>query len=67
MALDKLIDQLTMTDLLAIIEGEVREGRKLDYKQSVPGSSSEDRREFLYDVSSFANPLGLIFSRWSWP
>ena len=58
MALEKSIDQLAMTDLLALIDGEVREGRKLDYKQSVPGSGSEDRKEFLYDVSSFANDAG---------
>ena len=34
------------------------EGRTLDYKQKVPENDSESKREFLYDVSSFANASG---------
>lgn len=41
----------------------VREGRQLEYKEALPGSSDEDKREFLGDVTSFANGAGgdLIF------
>ena len=41
----------------------VREGRQLEYKETLPGNSDEDKREFLSDVTSFANAAGgdLIF------
>jgi Putative DNA-binding domain len=34
------------------------ESRELDYKQELPGKNDDDRREFLADVSAFANTLG---------
>ena len=41
----------------------VREGRQLEYKEMLPGNSDDDKREFLSDVTSFANAAGgdLIF------
>jgi len=41
----------------------VREGRQLEYKETLPGNSDDDKREFLSDVTSFANAAGgdLIF------
>ena len=34
------------------------EGRTLDYKLTLPGNSDEEKREFLADVTSFANASG---------
>src|SRR5262249_50125683 len=42
----------------------VREGRQLEYKESLPKTDDpDDKREFLSDVTSFANAAGgdLIF------
>jgi hypothetical protein len=42
----------------------VQEGRQLvEYKEALPGNSDDDKREFLSDVTSFANAAGgdLIF------
>jgi hypothetical protein len=36
----------------------VAEGRQLDYKEQLPISSDDDKREFLGDVTSFANTAG---------
>lgn len=36
----------------------VREGRQLDYKETLPGARDDDKREFLSDVTSFANAAG---------
>jgi hypothetical protein len=32
--------------------------KTLEYKQSLPGTSDNDRKEFFADVSSFANSAG---------
>jgi hypothetical protein len=55
--------QITEAELLALIETKTSEGKDIDYKLDLPGKSDRDRREFLYDVSSFANTIGgyLIF------
>jgi len=46
------------SDIDALIENAVREGKKIDYKTKLPGNSDGDRKEFLADVSSFANSSG---------
>jgi hypothetical protein len=53
----------TEDDLLDLIANQVAEGRVLDYKVIQPGNSDDDKKEFLADVSSFANTAGghLIF------
>jgi hypothetical protein len=40
------------------VENRVSESRTLEYKQVLPGSADDDRREFLADVSALANTLG---------
>lgn len=54
---------LAESDLLALINGQVPEGRTIDYKRDALGRSDGDKKEFLADVSSFANSGGgfLIF------
>jgi hypothetical protein len=54
---DKSPRQVTEADLLAVI-GNEPESKFIDYKRDIIGSSDADKKEFLYDVSSFANTLG---------
>ncbi|MEM2126610.1 MAG: ATP-binding protein [Candidatus Bathyarchaeia archaeon] len=54
----KNIDQVSEEDLKALIDNSVIEGKTLEYKQSLPGNSDSEKREFLADVSSFANASG---------
>ncbi len=59
----KKIDDIAEEDLLALISGSVSEGRTLEYKRQLPASGDSDKKEFLADLSSFANSGGgdLIF------
>jgi predicted HTH transcriptional regulator len=50
--------QITEMDLAALIEGGETEGKTIDYKRDRIGTSDGDRKEFLYDISSFANAAG---------
>lgn len=49
---------ITTADILRLVENRVAESRTLEYKQSLPGGSDDERREFLADVSAFANTIG---------
>ncbi|MCC6626545.1 MAG: ATP-binding protein [Chloroflexi bacterium] len=51
-------DAISKQDLQALIDDQVSEGTTIDYKAAPYGTSDEDRREFLFDVSSFANAAG---------
>jgi hypothetical protein len=57
------LTELEESDLIALKEGGQAERKTLDYKRDIVGPSDSDKREFLYDVSSFANSAGgfLIF------
>ena len=50
-----LIDKATIESL---ISNAAPESRTLDYKETLPGGTTSDRKEFLADVSSFANASG---------
>ena len=54
----KNIDQITEEDLQALIDNSVLEGKTIEYKQSLPSNSDSDKKEFLADISSFANASG---------
>ena len=60
---NKPIDSVEEADLLSLVENKVAEGKSIEYKRAVPGNSDSDKREFLADLSSFANAGGghLIF------
>ncbi len=51
-------DAITKADIEVLVTNAVAEGRTIEYKQQLPGSSDADKREFLADVSSFANAGG---------
>jgi hypothetical protein len=59
----KRLEDISEDDVVALIENQVREGRTIDYKRELPGNSDGNKKEFLADVSSFANTSGgdLIF------
>jgi Schlafen, AlbA_2 len=56
--IQKTFDRIERSDIDALVAAEAKEGRSLEYKQSLPGNSNEEKREFLADVSSFANASG---------
>jgi hypothetical protein len=57
-ALDKPVEDIKEVDLQGLIDAGIPELKTLDYKQTLPGTADEERREFLADVSSFANAAG---------
>ena len=59
----KQLNDIQESDLLALISNAVAEGKTIEYKQSFPGNSDSDKKEFLADVSSLSNTSGgdLIF------
>ena len=59
MALSNLaFDDIDVQSLEALIETGVAEGILLDYKAGSYGRTDADIKEFLKDVSSFANTVG---------
>ncbi len=59
MSLDnKPLAQLTEQDLQELIANAVPEGRTIDYKRELKCSQDADKKEFLADISSFANTVG---------
>jgi hypothetical protein len=55
---NKSVLSLTENDLLALIADKEPEGKTLDYKRDLVGKGDTEKKEFLYDVSSFANTQG---------
>jgi Putative DNA-binding domain len=56
--LPKPLNQLAVADLQALCENRVLEGRFLDFKAGAIGVQDREKREFLADVSAFANASG---------
>ncbi|MFX1588295.1 MAG: helix-turn-helix domain-containing protein [Promethearchaeota archaeon] len=56
--IEKNLDEITEEDLQALIDNSVLERKRLEFKQSLPGGSDSEKKEFLADVSSFANASG---------
>jgi hypothetical protein len=54
----KELTKITEKDLLDLIDNVVLEGKTIEYKAILPGNSDGDKKEFLADVSSFANASG---------
>ena len=54
----KLFDEIGQGDIESLIENEVPESRSLDYKEQLPKDTSGSKKEFLADISSFANAAG---------
>lgn len=58
MAFGKDIDNIVIDDLKALIENEVAESKTIEYKIELPNNTRDSKKEFLADVSSFANASG---------
>jgi Putative DNA-binding domain len=52
------LDQVTAAHLNSLVTNAVGEGRQLEYKEQLPIGTDDEKREFLADVTSFANTLG---------
>ena len=52
------IDKIDESDLLLLKENKVPETKTIEYKQSLPSESPEDKIKFLSGVSSFSNASG---------
>ena len=54
----KAVDEIRESDLQALVDNQVSERKYLEYKQCLPGNLDSDKKEFLADVTSFANAAG---------
>ena len=54
----KPLSDIQESDILSLRDNQVPEGKAIEYKRDLPGTGNEDRKEFLKDVSSFANTSG---------
>jgi len=61
--LNKVLEKIDCKDLETLVQNSVAEGKSIEYKLLLPGNTDKDKKEFLADVSSFANTAGgdLIF------
>lgn len=56
--ISKRLEAIQETDLDALVANTVAEGKTLEYKRDLPGNTDGEKKEFLADVSSFANTSG---------
>jgi Putative DNA-binding domain len=54
----KRVNDIAEADFEGLLANGVPEGKTIDYKNSLPTNSDGDKKEFLADVSSFANTAG---------
>ena len=61
--ISKSINEISIQDFQDLINNGVTEGKTIEYKQELHLINDNDKKEFLYDVSAFANASGgdLIF------
>jgi hypothetical protein len=52
------LTETTPAHIQGLIDSEVAESLTLEYKEALPGASSDEKREFLYDIAAFANQIG---------
>lgn len=52
------IDEINETHIKSLIDDEIPEGKGIEYKVQLPGRTDKDKKEFLADLSSFANTAG---------
>jgi predicted HTH transcriptional regulator len=61
--IQKELSKIEDKDLQSLIDNSVIEKKTLDYKKTIQGNTDSEKKEFLADLSSFANASGgdLIF------
>ena len=55
---DRQFSSVSMADVQRLIENSVAEGPQLEYKQELKVNQDKEKKEFLADVSAFANSSG---------
>ena len=55
---DKPLPNIDEDDILALISNKTEEQKTLDYKLKLPTNSDKDKKDFLADITSFANTGG---------
>lgn len=58
MSLEKSFDEINEADIKQLLENQVSERKNIEYKLTLPDNKHDSRKEFLADVSSFANTIG---------
>jgi hypothetical protein len=58
MLFNKTVDSIEEADLQELVDTQVRESKELDYKEQLSVEQPSEKKEFLNDVSSFANASG---------
>lgn len=56
--IQKNFDDISKPDIDYLIENKIGELKTLEYKEKLPGPTDNDKKEFLADISSFANASG---------
>ena len=54
----KPLNEVDLNDLQLLVSNKVQEGTQLDYKLTEPEKNDDGKKEFLKDVSAFANTNG---------
>ena len=54
----KDLEQITEETLTELRDNKVLESKTIDYKQELPSNLDSDKKEFLADITSFANAFG---------
>lgn len=54
----KQLDNITTSDLQSLIDNKVGENKTIEYKSELKLDSGDERKEFLADITSFANADG---------
>lgn len=55
---DKPLASISEADLQYLLVNKIHESKDIEYKRSLPGNADSDKKEFLADVTSFANTKG---------
>jgi len=58
MSLEKSFDEINEADIKQLIENQISEQKSIEYKITLPENEYDSKKEFLADVSSFANTVG---------
>lgn len=53
--INKVFEQIDKQDIEDLLTNAQPESRTLDYKEKLSSEQDEEKREFLADISSFAN------------
>jgi predicted HTH transcriptional regulator len=56
--INKSFPEIVLDDIERLIENVIAESKTIEYKRELPKNSDEGKKEFLADVSSFANSEG---------